>query len=109
MKKKTKRFHLKVVYKNFMSFLFALDSGSDPDDDELRRLEELYQDISDEVEDAGMDEIIDQLQKRLEEQEKTKQAYDAELEKLRADIANLQDINSAVPRTCSRDDALEQP
>lgn len=56
-----------------------------------------------------MDEIIDQLQKRLEEQEKTKRAYDAELEKLRADIANLQDINSAVPRTCSRDDALEQP
>ena len=80
-----------------------------PDDNELRRLEELYQDLSDEVEDAGIDEIIEQLKRSLEEQKATNLSYKAEISKLQQDINNLKDINMTLPQTCSRDDDLEQP
>ena len=92
-------------------FLFHTFAENAPDvsDDEIAAAESRFAALQQQVEDANIELLLSSLQEQNEKFVETLQDYDLELAEVEADVANLRDIDSALPVTCANDVPVEQP
>lgn len=76
-------------------------------DDELDRLEDELKAAEQKIIDANLDKILERLQKEQLEQNLLYDEYNAEIERLRREVENVEQIAASLPDGCFRKPALE--
>lgn len=98
------------VLGKLRELLAALADLPDLDEGEMRALEEQFSALKKEVEDADVQKSINALQLAVDAQAASLENYDRELALLRADVANLRQIDATLPIGCFSDEPnVEQP
>lgn len=83
------------------------DDVQDIDGDLLADLEKRLQEAEQELKNADLDNRLNILKAAREAQHGWVRNYDAEIERLKKDVANIQDIRYAIPDQCFRRVRLE--
>ena len=96
---------------NLTSFLIRIIAENAPDvsDDEIAAAESRFAELQQEIQDANIKALLDSLEEQNSAFTETLQDYDLELAEVEADVANLKDIDAALPETCANDVPVEQP
>lgn len=87
--------------------LSSLESTPKYDDDELKRLEEKLKEAEQQVKNADLNQILEQLQKEQRDQNLLYDQYNQEIEMLRREVKNIEEIANSLPDDCFRKPALE--
>lgn len=84
-----------------------IDDVHDIDADHLAELEKKLTDSENELRAANLDSRLSILTKARESQQNWIRNFDAEIEQLKKDVANIQEIRHAIPERCFRRLRLE--
>lgn len=76
-------------------------------DDQLNLLEEELFKAENRVREAELDKILEDLRREQKEQNSLVEAYNLEIERLRAEVENVRDIANALPDGCFKRVQLE--
>ena len=98
-----------MVIRFFKIKIVISDSMEDVSDDEIGRLEVLYEDLRRDVEDEDMESVISRLRKDVQDNRRLLRFYNSRINGLRTDITNLEEIRDSIPKTCSVISVVEQP
>jgi len=89
--------------------LQKLESTADVSDDEIAAAEARFAALQQEIQDANVEALLTSLEEQNAKFQSTLQSYDVDLAQVEADVANLKDIDRALPETCANDLQVEQP
>lgn len=92
----------------FFLHIFA-ESTADVSDDEIAAAEARFAALQQEIQDANVEALLTSLKEQNDEFQKTLQSYDVDLAQVEEEVANLKDIDRALPETCANDLQVEQP
>ncbi|XP_035684796.1 laminin subunit gamma-1-like isoform X3 [Branchiostoma floridae] len=87
--------------------LEQLDQIDPPDAGKLTELQKEYDDLKAELDALRINQLILNIQRLMTEQENTVTNFEAELDTLKKEVANLEDISRSLPDGCFKQEGLE--
>lgn len=83
------------------------DDVQDIDSNHLTQLEQRLLEAEQEIINANLDQRINSLRAARDTQQEWMRSYEVQIEKLKKDVANVQEIRYAIPESCFRRVRLE--